>query len=44
MKLRDDFSNLCLSFNETIKFPFVKKNKTHFQETKVNFLSKVFFY
>ena len=38
----NDFGNLCRSLIEKIWFPF--KKRSHFQETKVNFLFKVFLY
>ena len=39
---QNDFGNLCSSLIEQIGFPFFEKNRPHFQETKVNFLFKVF--
>ena len=38
-----DFGNLCPSLVGKIGFSFFKKNKTHFQETKVNFVCLKFF-
>ena len=40
----NDFGNLCPSLIAKIGYPFFQKNKPHFQETKVNFLFKVFLY
>ena len=42
MTLKNDFGNLCRSLIEKIGFPFFKKNRPHFQETKLNFLFNFF--